>query len=71
MPINTKSIKVDNNIGSKINKYIAPKSTEKTYSLCKLYDNNLKEQEEKPLVSQQILEQEKARKYNFMMSKLL
>ena len=27
IPINTKSIKVDNNVGSKINKYIAPKST--------------------------------------------
>ena len=42
MPINSKSLKVENNLGSKINKFIAPKSTEKTYSLCKLYDNNLR-----------------------------
>ena len=45
LPVNTRSIKVDSNIGSKINKYIAPKSTEKAYSLCKLYDQSLKEQE--------------------------
>lgn len=71
MPINSRSIKLDNNLGGKISKLIAPKSTEKTYSLCKLYDESLREQEEKPVLNQQIVEQEKSRKYNFMMSKLL
>lgn len=64
-------IKIDNNYSTKISKYIIPQSAQKSYSLCKLYDNNLKEQEEKSVVSQQLVEQEKTRKYNFMMSKLL
>jgi len=30
-------------MGSKIGKYIQPKMTGKTYSLCKMYDSNLDE----------------------------
>jgi hypothetical protein len=63
-------MKVDNNYNSKISKFIGPQSTQKSYSLCKLYDEELKVKEGKPVVSQQVLEQEKSRKFNFMMSKL-
>lgn len=41
MPVNSKAIKIDNNYSSKISKYITPQSAEKSYSLCKLYDNQL------------------------------
>lgn len=71
LPINKKSIKAENNFTSKINKYISPYSSHKTYSLCKFYDCNLKEEEIKPVISQQLLEQEKSRKYQFTMTKLL
>ena len=71
IPINKKTIKAENNFASKINKYILPKNSEKTYSLCKFYDNNLNEDEMKPVISQELMEREKARKYQFTMSKLL
>lgn len=63
-------MKIDGNMGSKIHKYIVPKSTEKTFSICKLYNSNLEEEEEKPVINQSLVEQEKYRKYNFMVSKL-
>lgn len=71
IPINKKTIKAENNFASKIHKYIVPKNSEKTYSLCKFYDKNLKEEEVKPIISQELLEREKSRKYQFTMSKLL
>lgn len=41
IPVNTKLIKPMGNMGAKINKYIAPKMNQKSYSLCKMYDSNL------------------------------
>lgn len=69
--MNKKNLKVENNYNNKINKYIDPKNSQKTYSLCKFYNTNLQEEKIKPVISQQLLEQEKARKYQFTMTKLL
>jgi hypothetical protein len=70
MPINSKQIRSSGNMGSKINKYIAPKSGEKNYSLCKMYDSNLDQLEVEPIVSQNVQQREKTRKFNFVMDKL-
>ena len=32
-------------MGSKIHKHIGHKNTDKTFSICKLYNNNLEEEE--------------------------
>ena len=70
IPVNSKVMKVNGNQSSKIHKYITPKATEKTFSICKLYNSSLEEEEEKPVISQDIVEQEKHRKYQFMATKL-
>lgn len=57
LPLNSRSMKIDNNYNAKINKYIVPKSAQKTYSLCKLYNENLREEEVKPVINHQLLEQ--------------
>lgn len=41
MPINAKQIKPEGNMSAKISNYIGPKIAGKSYSLCKLYDQNL------------------------------
>ena len=51
MPVNSKQIKPSGNLGVKINKYIAPKTAEKSYSLCKMYDCNLDELEVQAMIS--------------------
>lgn len=43
IPVNKRLMKIEGNQGSKIHKIIAPKATEKTFSLCKLYDSSLEE----------------------------
>ena len=42
--INKKSVKVENNYNAEINKYIRPHHSQKTFSLCRLYDRNLEEE---------------------------
>ena len=51
IPLNAKHIKPEGNLGAKIGKYIAPKTTEKSYSLCKMYNKNLEELQVPPIVS--------------------
>ncbi len=70
IPVNNREIKPSGNMGVMIGKYIAPKTSEKSYSLCKLYDSNLDELQVAPVVSQSLKVQEKNRKFNFMMEKL-
>jgi hypothetical protein len=57
-------------MGAMINKYITPKTSEKSYSLCKLYDSNLDELQVGPVVSESLKVREKNRKFNFAMEKL-
>ena len=52
LPMNKKSVKIENNYNGQINKYIKPYHSQKTFSLCKLYDNNLKEEDTYPMISQ-------------------
>lgn len=67
IPVNSRQIKPAGNMGMKIGKYIAPKTAQKSYSLCKMYDSNLDELTVAPLVSESIKEKEKSRKFNFVM----
>lgn len=69
-PINAKTIKVEGSMGNRIDKYIGPGSSEKGYSLTRLYDNDLKVQEKPTILTQQQKQNEKNRKFDFMMSKL-
>ncbi len=51
IPVNSKQIKPQGNMGMKIGKYIAPQTAEKSYSLCKMYDRHLEELQVAPIVS--------------------
>lgn len=70
IPVNAREIKPSGNMGSMISKYITPKTSDKSYSLCKLYDSNLDELQVAPVVSESLKVQEKNRKFNFVMEKL-
>ena len=70
IPVNSKVGKLDGNQGAKIYKYITPKAAEKTFSICKLYNSQLQEEEEKPVISQELVDKEKMRKYQLMVTKL-
>lgn len=54
IPLNTKQIRPAGNMGAQINKYIAPKMNEKSYSLCNMYDSNLDELRVEPVISQSL-----------------
>ena len=70
IPVNAREIKPSGNMGAMISKYITPKTSDKSYSLCKLYDSNLDELQVAPVVSESLKVQEKNRKFNFVMEKL-
>ena len=70
IPVNSKVMKLDGNQSTKIYKYITPKAAENSFSICKLYNSQLQEEEEKPVISQQLVDQEKMRKYQLMVTKL-
>ena len=70
-PINTRTLKAEGSMGNRIDKYIGPGSKEKGYSLTQLYDNDLKVQEKPKIMTQDQKQNEKNRKFNFMMSKLV
>ena len=69
-PINAKTLKAEGSMANRIEKYIGPGSNEKGYSLTKLYDNDLQVQEKPMILTQQQKQNEKNRKFDFMMSKL-
>lgn len=55
-PVNSKGLKINENKGGAIQKYIAPKGKERAFSICNLYNKDLTEKAEKPVVNQEILE---------------
>jgi hypothetical protein len=54
----------------RINKYIAPKTADKGYSLTKMYDNNLEVHQQPVILTQNQKLDEKRRKFDFVMSKM-
>lgn len=69
-PINTKSLKAEGSMATRINKYIVPKTADKGYSLTKLYDNNLEVHQQPVILTQNQKQEEKKRKFDFVMSKM-
>ena len=57
-------------MAGRINKYIAPKTADKGYSLTKLYDNNLEIHQQQVILSQNQRQEEKKRKFDFVMEKM-
>lgn len=70
IPMNSKGLKINENKGAGIEKYIAPQGKERAFSICNLYNKDLTEKAEKPMMSKEIMEREKSTKYNFLISKL-
>ena len=64
-------MKGQNNYNAQINKHIGTQHCRTTFSLCKLYDRQLKEKQDHLFINQEQREREKIRKHNFTMSKLL
>jgi hypothetical protein len=69
-PINIKSLKLEGSMGERIQKYIAPKTADKGYSLTKMYDNNLELKERPTILTQNQKFNDKSRKFEFVMSKM-
>jgi hypothetical protein len=69
-PINTKSLKAEGSMAARINKYIVPSSADKGYSLTRLYDNNLEVHQQPAILTQNQKQEEKKRKFDFVMSKM-
>ena len=69
-PINTKSLKMEGSMGERIQKYIVPKTADKGFSLTKMYDNNL-DLKQKPMIqTQNQKQQDKNRRFDFVMTKM-
>ncbi len=61
---------MEGTMATRINKYIAPKTADKGYSLTKMYDNNLQIHEQPIILTQNQKQLEKRRKFDFVMSKM-
>ena len=61
---------MEGTMAPRINKYIAPKTADKGYSLTKMYDNNLQIHEQPIILTQNQKQLEKRRKFDFVMSKM-
>lgn len=61
---------MEGTMAARINKYIAPKTADKGYSLTKMYDNNLQIHEQPIILTQNQKQLEKRRKFDFVMSKM-
>ena len=57
-------------MGARIQKYISPKTSDKGYSLTKMYDNNLELMEKPTIMTQHQQSMDKNRKFDFVMSKI-
>ena len=69
-PINTKTLKMQGSMAERIQKYIVPKTSEKGYSLTKMYDNNLELRERPMILTQNQKLMDKSRKFDFIMTKM-